>query len=109
MGEVLATLLAPKDFIITLDIVEATAALRAVLFIRELGFYKIVFDVIQVVQALEKDGRNKSRYGHLIEESQEVLYYMHTWQVNHINCNFNRAAYRLANDALFMSAEHVFY
>lgn len=104
MGEVLATLLTPKDFIITLDIVEATAALRTVLFIRELGFY-----VIQVMQALEKNGRNKSQYGHLIEEFQEVLYYMHTWQLNHINSNFNRAAYRLAKDALFMSAEHVFY
>jgi hypothetical protein len=33
MGEVLATLSAPKDYIIELDIAEAVATLRAILFL----------------------------------------------------------------------------
>lgn len=37
MGEVLASLSAPKDHIIALDIAEATVVLRAAIFCRELG------------------------------------------------------------------------
>jgi hypothetical protein len=53
-GEVLATLSAPKDFIIAPEIAEATAALRAAYFCQELGFSHIILegDALQVVQAL---------------------------------------------------------
>lgn len=44
MGEVLATLSAPKEFIITPDIAKATATLRLVQFTRDLGFYKLVLE-----------------------------------------------------------------
>lgn len=44
MSEVLASLSAPKDFIITPDIAEATMALRAMLLTCDLGFYKIVLE-----------------------------------------------------------------
>lgn len=52
----LATLSAPKAFIIDPLIVEATAALRAVSFVRELGFYSMILegDAFQVVQALKR-------------------------------------------------------
>lgn len=44
MGEVLAISSTLKDFIITLDIAEATIALRAIIFTQELGFYKVVLE-----------------------------------------------------------------
>jgi hypothetical protein len=45
MGEVLATLLAPKEYIIEHNIAEAMAALRAVHLCHELGFYRVVLEV----------------------------------------------------------------
>jgi hypothetical protein len=44
MGEVLATLYEPRDYIIAPDVVEATTALRAAKFSCELGFYKAVLE-----------------------------------------------------------------
>ena len=51
MGDVLATLLAPKDYIIKLDIAKAMEALRVVQFCGEVGFYRVVLegDALQVV------------------------------------------------------------
>lgn len=51
MGEVLATLSTPKDYIIEPDIAEAIAALRATQFCHELGFYKVILegDALQVL------------------------------------------------------------
>lgn len=74
MGEVLATLLDPKAYIIAPNIAEATSVLQAVNFTRELGFYKVVLegDAIQVVQA------------HLTEEGRGVIDCMHAWRVNHV-------------------------
>ena len=68
----------------------------------ELGFYRVVLkcDTFQMVQALNKDGRNWSRYGHLIEEAQEVLNYLQNWKVNHIRRHLSGAAHRLAKEAL---------
>jgi hypothetical protein len=43
MGEVLATLSTPKDYIIDPNLAEAMAILRATTFIFEMGFSKVVF------------------------------------------------------------------
>jgi hypothetical protein len=45
-GDVLAILLAPKDYIITPDIAKATVALRASNFYRELGLQRVVWKVM---------------------------------------------------------------
>jgi hypothetical protein len=44
MGEVLATLSKPKDYIIEPDIVEAKLALRTVQFCCELSFYRVALE-----------------------------------------------------------------
>lgn len=107
MGEVLATLSAPKEHIIALDIAEATAALSAITFIRELGLYKVVMegDVLIVVQALMSFDKNWSCYDHLIEEARGLLNCMHTWKVNHVRQQLNCAAHHLANEALALGEE----
>jgi hypothetical protein len=70
MGELLATLSSPRDYITEPDISKAIAALRAAYLCHELRFYKVVLKgALQVVQAFKKDGRSRSHYGHLIEEA----------------------------------------
>lgn len=44
MGEVLAILLVPKDYIIESDIAEDVVALRAAQFCHELGFYRVILE-----------------------------------------------------------------
>ena len=43
-GEVLATLVAPKDYIVELDVAEVTTALRVIKLSKELGFHKMVLE-----------------------------------------------------------------
>jgi ribonuclease HI len=87
--------------------VEVTAALRAIKLSWELGFHRVVIegDSLQVMQALNKDGRNWSRYGLLMEEARELLNCLQNWKVNHVRRNFNGAAHSLAKEALSRSVE----
>lgn len=109
MSEVLASLSAPKDFIITPNITGAMATLQAILLTCDLGCYKIVFerDALQMIQALWKERLNWYRYDYLIEEARGVLSSMHSWQVNHISRQFNEAAHCLAKETLDISEDHV--
>ncbi len=68
-------MLAPKDYITNPDIAKATAAWRAALFCKELGYQRVELegDALQVVQALQKEGCNWSKYDYLIEEACMVL------------------------------------
>jgi hypothetical protein len=104
-GEVLTTLVEPKDHVIALDVVEAMSSLRVVNFSYELGFYRISLegDVLQIVQALGKCVSNWSAYGHLIEEIWVVLNNLQNWKVHHVRRNLNGAAHRFANEALSLS------
>jgi hypothetical protein len=51
IGEVLATLSEPKDYIIAFEVAEATTALRATKRLRHWGFYKVILecDSLQIV------------------------------------------------------------
>lgn len=55
IGEVLATLQSSKDDIVDSVIAKSFAALRPILFAKEMGWQKVEFDddVLQVVQALQ--------------------------------------------------------
>lgn len=108
MGEVLATLSAAKDYIIALDIAEASAALRASNFCRKLGLHRVILegDALQVVQTLRKEGRNWSRYDHLIEDTKRELNCLFKWLGNDVRHNLNGAIHRLANETLYMREEN---
>lgn len=101
-GEVLATLLALKKFIIDPTIAEAMAVPRVVYFCRELGFHKVILEgnVFQVVQDLNNEDHNWSMYGHLTEEARCLLIYMHTWRVIHVRRHLNGAAHRIVRETL---------
>jgi ribonuclease HI len=107
LGEVVASMFAPKSYIVAPDIAEAVAALRAAKFGRELSFTRVVLegDALQIVQALKSSTPNWSSYGHLVEEARDQLNGMHTWRVNHVRRHLNGAAHRLAKEALTLSEE----
>jgi len=69
--KVLAILSAPKDYIIDHGIAEAIAVLGVTIFCKELGHQRVVLegDALQVVQVLQKEDKNLSKYDHLIEET----------------------------------------
>lgn len=87
---------------------QTVAALRAVLFCGELGFLWVILegDALQVVQVLRKEGKNYSRYGHIIEEALEALNWLQAWNVNHVRRQLNGAAHGLAKEALSLSMEN---
>jgi hypothetical protein len=97
MGEILATLSEPKDYINAPDIAEATAALRASKFSSEFSFFRVVLEcnALQIVQALKKDWQNLSIYEHLIEDTQWILNSLQRWQVYYISRNLNGMAHWL--------------
>ena len=45
-------------------------------------------------------------YGHLIEETRQVLNSLHKWKVNNVRQNLNGAAHYLAKKALSINEEH---
>ncbi|GLT69088.1 hypothetical protein SLA2020_412670 [Shorea laevis] len=108
-GEVLATLSALKSYIINPLIAEATAALRAVTFSRDLGFPKVMLegDALVIVQALQSPLCNFSSYGHLIEEARSHLNSLHSWRINHVRRHLNGAAHRLAKVALTLTEDQI--
>lgn len=67
--EVLATLQALRLYIIDLVTAEATMALRAAIFARELQQVELEGDSVQDVQALKNEGNNWCRYDLLIEDA----------------------------------------
>jgi hypothetical protein len=108
MGEVKATLSAPEDHIIEFNIVEAFAALRAINFCRELGFYRVILegDALQVMQVLNKDGKIWYRYGHCIEKARRALTCLQRWNVNHILRHINGKAHCITKEALLLRGIH---
>merc|ERR1712100_259600 len=82
---------------------------KTVCFARDLRFSKIILegDALQVVQALKKPGRNWCRYGHIIEETREILQSLQTWRTTHVRREFNGAAHQFAKEALLRTGEHI--
>lgn len=101
-SEVLPTLSSPKAFITNPTIAEATATLRAVSFVQELGFFSMILegDAFQIVQALKKDGVNRSKFNHLTEKDRDLLQSLHSWRILHVHRYLNEATYCLTKDAL---------
>lgn len=65
--KVLTTLQAPRLYVIDLVTAEATMALRAAVFARELQQLELEGDSVQDVQVLKNEGKKWCRYDLLIE------------------------------------------
>jgi ribonuclease HI len=87
-------------FFLTIDptIAEAWAALQAILFCKELGFFDICFegDSLQVVKECSTDLANMSRYGHILDGIKSGLQSFRSANIVHVKREANSAAHRLA-------------
>ena len=54
----------------SMDLAEALACSRAVLFAQELGLFQVEFegDSLRIIQAINNQGANLTLFGHIIEE-----------------------------------------
>jgi hypothetical protein len=104
-GEVLETLQAHRLYIID----PATTALRALVFVKELGYQQVELegDTIQIVQTQKNEGTNWCRYCLLIENARFMLNSLHLWSVNHVKREANVLAHRQAKEALSLMDEQI--
>ena len=67
-------------------------------------------NALQVVCALQMEGRNWSCYGYIIEELETcwVLFGLQSWKINHVKRQLNIAVHCVAKEALSLSFEHGF-
>jgi hypothetical protein len=81
---------------------EALGTLHATEFCRDLGLQQIVLegDALQRVDAIKSSGRCCSRYGHLVDETRDMLRMVPIWQIIHVKREGNSAAYGLAKVAI---------
>lgn len=55
---------------------------------------------LEIVQALCKEGKCRSLYGHLINDAKVVLQAIPQWEAHHVRRNLNVAAHRLVKMAM---------
>jgi hypothetical protein len=81
---------------------EAMASYYAACFSRDFGAQKLVLegDAMKVVKALQSSSPNLSRYGHVIEDTKNVLSSMAIWRSSHFGRESNNAAHVLAKMAV---------
>jgi ribonuclease HI len=81
---------------------EAWAALQAVLFCKELGFFYICFegDSLQVVKESSTNLGNMSRYGHILEGIKSGLQSFRSANIVYVKREANSAAHGLARAAV---------
>lgn len=97
-GNVIAALsqkiLLPK----MVELAEALAAKRVVLFAAELSIFKVMFegDCMRVVQALNARGSCLTLYGHVIEETRRLGSTMESCSFHRIKREVNKLAQSLA-------------
>lgn len=83
-------------------VAEATGALFAVEFSRDLGIQDVDLegDSLQVVQAIRDSGIIWSRYGHITGDTRWVLNSLRSWIIGHVKRVANSAAHHLAKEAV---------
>ncbi|XP_040991018.1 uncharacterized protein LOC121238256 [Juglans microcarpa x Juglans regia] len=101
-GSVIATLRINRDLYPDPLLAEELAALRAVIFYKDLGLKKVIVegDALQVVKRIQKLEVDDTCFGMFISEIIETLASFDQWSVNHIGRDCNKAAHALSKDVL---------
>lgn len=102
VGTVVAAMCSTVPYITDPAVAEATALWKAVTLCLELNIQRLHLegDAKEIVQALQKRGPCRSRYGPLIEASLSSLNGISDWSVTHTKREANEAAHRLAKAAV---------
>jgi hypothetical protein len=82
-GAVLAACSTTKIFLVEAVVAEALAAVHAVEFCREIGFFDIMLEgnVLQIVNAVKAMGYNWSKMGNLINGTKDGLGKLRSWSI----------------------------
>ena len=100
-GHVLAALSQKVEPVQSVDMAEALAARRAVVFARELSFFEVQIegDRLRIIQALQASNRCYTLYGHIIDETKRLGSLLRRCQFQHVKRDWNRLAHGLARRA----------
>lgn len=90
-----------RRFIIDLIVAEAYAAMKVVVFGRDMGLYTIILesDALEIIHVLRKEEQSCSKHGTLIDDLELILHNIQSWQVLHTRREANMAAHVLAKAA----------
>ena len=85
-----------------MDLAEALACSRAVLFVQELSLFQVEFegDSLQIIQAINNPGANLTLFGHVIEEIRGLCSNLHRSVFKHVQRGGNKLAHALARRAV---------
>ena len=101
LGQVMASLAKKLAMPPTMEILEAMAARRAMIFMEELGLCRATFegDSETVVKALAGDCPDQSCIGHIIKDCKSLMGCFQTCSFSHVRQQSNRVAHALARRA----------
>ena len=108
-GHVLAALSQKVEPVQSVDMAEALAARRAVVFARELSFFEVQIegDRLRIIQALQASNRCYTLYGHIIDETKRLGSLLRQCQFQHVKRDWNRLAHGLARRAALAAGTNV--
>ena len=97
-GLVLAALSQKIPLPTSMETVEVTAARRALLFAKELGFERVMIegDFEVVIKAIKEKSLLSSDWGHILRDIHALSYSFSSISFLHVKCSGNSVAHRLA-------------
>ena len=106
LGQVMASLAEKLAMPPTVEILEALAARRAMVFMEELGLRRALFegDSETVVKALSKGCPDRSCIGHIIKDCMSLMGCFQTCSFSHVRRQSNGVAHALARRARLSSS-----
>ncbi|KAF5447234.1 hypothetical protein F2P56_032802 [Juglans regia] len=108
-GDLQATLVAPRDNIVSAFMAESVALLRAMELCQELGFNMVEFegDAKAVVDAVKSSAEDNSWLGQATEDLKQVFSLFPLWQLSYVFRCCNKAAHEAAKVAIRSRSERV--
>ena len=101
-GQVIAALCQNLGQVQSVDMAEALAARRAVIFARELSLFNIIVegDCLHVIQALQRPNPCNLLFGHIIDETKRMGQLLRGCRFQHVRREGNSLAHSLAKKAV---------
>ena len=92
-----------------MDMAEALAARRAVIFARELSLFNIIVegDCLHVIQALQRPNPCNLLFGHIIDETKRMGQLLRGCRFQHVRREGNSLAHSLARKAVLTADTEV--
>ena len=101
-GQVIAALRQNLGQVQSVEMAEALAARRAVVFAREMSLFCIIVegDCLVVIQALRRSGLCPLLFGHIVDETKRLGSVLRSCEFQHVRREGNRLAHSLAKKAV---------